>query len=146
MYLLDSTHCIMIMSNKEAILRKVESLIDNPVSTCSVVIGELFFGAYKSYQTQRNTQLIEQFFGRMRVYQIDSETARIYGKIKAGVIDYFGLKDGSQRAIAKTEKLGFKDNDIWISAVAVQHKLIIVSSDSDFQRLRLVENLEVESW
>jgi len=134
------------MSNKEAILRKVESLIDNPVSTCSVVIGELFFGAYKSYQTQRNTQLIEQFFGRMRVYQIDSETARIYGKIKAGVIDYFGLKDGSQRAIAKTEKLGFKDNDIWISAVAVQHKLIIVSSDSDFQRLRLVENLEVESW
>jgi len=136
----------MIMSNKEAILRKVESLIDNPVSTCSVVIGELFFGAYKSYQTQRNTQLIEQFFGRMRVYQIDSETARIYGKIKAGVIDYFGLKDGSQRAIAKTEKLGFKDNDIWISAVAVQHKLIIVSSDSDFQRLRLVENLEVESW
>jgi len=69
MYLLDSTHCIMIMSNKEAILQKIASLIDVPISTCSVVIGELFFGAYKSDQIQRNVQLIDLFFGRIYVYQ-----------------------------------------------------------------------------
>jgi len=146
MYLLDSTHCIMIMSNKEAILQKVKSLIDVPISTCSVVIGELFFGAYKSDQTQRNIQLIQQFYNKIHIYQIDNETARIYGRIKAGIIDRFGPKNRNQKRIAKTEKLGFKDNDLWISAVAVQHKLTIVSADSDFQRLKHVENLEIENW
>jgi len=146
MYLLDSTHCIMVMSNKENVLQKIASLVDVPISTCSVVIGELFFGAYKSDQTQRNVQLIEQFFNKMRIYQIDNETARIYGRIKAGIIDHFGPKDRSQRRIAKTEKMGFRDNDLWISAVAIQHELIIVSADSDFQRLRHIEDLEVESW
>ena len=146
MYLLDSTHCIMIMSNKEAILQKIESLIDVPISTCSVVIGELFFGAYKSNQTQHNIRLIEQFFNKMHIYQIDNETARVYGSIKAGIIDYFGPKDKNQRRTAKTEKLGFRDNDLWISAVAIQHKLIIVSADGDFQRLKLIKDLEIESW
>ncbi len=146
MYLLDSTHCIMIMSNKEAILQKIESLIDVPISTCSVVIGELFFGAYKSDQTQRNIQLIEQFYNKMHIYQIDNETARVYGRIKAGIIDRFGPKDRNQRRIAKTEKLGFRDNDLWISAVAIQHKLIIVSADNDFQRLKHIEDLEIENW
>jgi tRNA(fMet)-specific endonuclease VapC len=130
MYLLDSTHCIMIMSNKEAILQKIESLIDVPISTCSVVIGELFFGAYKSDQTQLNIQLIEQFFNKMHIYQVDNETAKIYGRIKARI----------------TGKMGFRDNDLWISAVAIQHKLIIVSADSDFQRLKHIEDLEIESW
>ena len=82
----------------------------------------------------------------MRIYQIDNETAGIYGRIKAGIIDYFGPKGRSQRRIAKTEKMGFRDNDLWISAVAIQHELIIVSADSDFQRLKHIEDLEVESW
>ena len=146
MYLLDSTHCIMIMSNKESVLQRIESLIDTPISTCSVVIGELFFGAYKSDQTQRNVQLVEQFFNKMHIYLIDNETARIYGRIKAGIIDYFGPKDKNQRRIAKTEKMGFRDNDMWISAVAIQHDLTVVSADSDFQRLKLIEDLEVETW
>jgi len=146
MYLLDSTHCIMIMSNKEAILQKIASLIDVPISTCSVVIGELFFGAYKSDQIQRNVQLIDLFFGRMYVYQIDNETAKLYGRLKAGIINYFGPKGRNQRRIAKTEKMGFRDNDLWIAAVAIQHDLIIVSADSDFQRLKLIEDLKIECW
>ena len=146
MYLLDSTHCIMIMSNKGSVLQKIESLIDTPISTCSVVIGELFFGAYKSDQTQLNIQLIEQFLNKMHVYQTDNDTARIYGRIKAGIIDYFGPKDRNQRRIARIEKMGFRDNDIWISAVAIKHKLTVVSADSDFQRLKLIEDLSVETW
>jgi tRNA(fMet)-specific endonuclease VapC len=82
----------------------------------------------------------------MHIYQIDNETARVYGRIKAGIIDRFGPKDRNQRRIAKTEKLGFRDNDLWISAVAVQHKLIIVSADSDFQRLKYIEDLRIENW
>ena len=146
MYLLDSTHCIMIMSGDEALLQRIDSLFEIPMSTCSVVIGELFFGAYKSDQTIRNIQLIDFFLSKMYVYQIDSETAKIYGRLKAGIIDRFGPKDKAHRRITKTEKLGFRDNDIWIAAVAKQYDLIIVSADSDFQRLQSVEDLKVERW
>jgi len=58
----------------------------------------------------------------------------------------FSPKDKSQRRIATTDKLGFKENDLWIAAIAKQHDLIVVSADSDFQRLRLVEDLKIESW
>jgi len=59
MYLLDSTHCIMIMSGDASLRQKIESLVDVPMATCAVVAGELFFGAYKSEQAERNTRLIE---------------------------------------------------------------------------------------
>ena len=43
--------------------------------------------------------------------------------------------------------LGFDENDLWIAAVALQNDLIVVSSDSDFQRIKQVENkLTIESW
>jgi tRNA(fMet)-specific endonuclease VapC len=77
---------------------------------------------------------------------IDNETAKLYGRLKAGIINCFGPKDRNQRRIAKTEKMGFRDNDLWIAAVAIQHDLIIVSADIDFQRLKLIEDLKIECW
>ncbi|WP_373270749.1 PIN domain-containing protein [Nostoc sp. T09] len=42
--------------------------------------------------------------------------------------------------------LGFDENDLWIAAVALQYSLIVVSADSDFQRIQQVRKLSVESW
>ena len=146
MYLLDSTHCIMIMSGEASLRQKVESLVDVPMATCAVVAGELFFGAYKSEQAMRNVRLIESFISSFHVYQVDVETAKIYGRLKSGILDRFGPKGKAQKRIARLEKLGFSDNDIWIAATAKQYDLTIVSADSDFQRLQSVEDLKVESW
>lgn len=38
------------------------------------------------------------------------------------------------------------DNDLWIAAIALQHNLILVSADSDFQRIQTVRPLSVENW
>jgi len=146
MYLLDSTHCIMIMSGDISLRRKVESLANVPMATCVVVAGELLFGAYKSEQSERNIRLVESLLNSLHIYQVDMETAKIYGRLKSGILDRFGPKGKAQRRIARIQKLGFRDNDIWIAAVAKQHDLSIVSGDSDFQRLQSVEDLRVESW
>jgi len=45
-----------------------------------------------------------------------------------------------------TVKLGFGENDLWIAAIAKQFQLIVVSSDKDFERIREVENICLESW
>jgi len=42
--------------------------------------------------------------------------------------------------------LGFKDNDLWIVAAAIQHDLILVSRDSHILRLNGIEGLKVENW
>ena len=43
--------------------------------------------------------------------------------------------------------LGFDENDLWIAAIALQHRLTIVSSDSDFPRIQqVVKSISVESW
>jgi len=146
MYLLDSTHCIMIMSGDISLRRKVESLADTPMATCVVVVGELLFGAHKSEQAERNINLVESLLNSLHIYQVDMKTAKIYGRLKSGILDRFGLRGRAKRRIARTERLGFRDNDIWIAAVAKRHDLVIVSGDSDFQRLQSVEDLRVESW
>ncbi len=146
MYLLDSTHCIMIMSGDMSLRQKVESLANAPVATCVVVAGELLFGAYKSEQADRNIRLIESLLNSLYVYQVDMKTAKIYGRLKSGILDRFGPKGKAQRRTARIEKLGFKDNDIWIAAIAKQYNLVIVSADGDFQRLQSVEDLAVENW
>ena len=43
-------------------------------------------------------------------------------------------------------KLGFSDNDLWIAAIAKRYGLIVVSADHDFQRLKGIAELSVESW
>jgi tRNA(fMet)-specific endonuclease VapC len=145
MYLLDTTHCIKILSG--VLKQKLESLDDTLLSTCVTVVGELLYGAYKSDRVKDNLEAITELLNDMYVvYEIDIETAEIYGQLKAGIIDRFGPKDKSQRRIATTDKLGFKENDLWIAAIAKQHDLIVVSADSDFQRLRLVEDMKIESW
>jgi tRNA(fMet)-specific endonuclease VapC len=48
--------------------------------------------------------------------------------------------------ILSGDKLGFKENDLWIAAIAKQHDLTVVFADSDFRRIRLVEDLKIESW
>ena len=67
-------------------------------------------------------------------------------KLKLAILDYFGPKSRSKRRNTKTESPGFKDNDLWIATVAIQHSLTLVSADSDIQRLDGIEGLRVENW
>ena len=145
MYLLDTTHCIKILSG--ALTQKLESLDDTLLSTCVTVVGELLYGVYKSDRIEDNIEAVTELLNDMyNIYEIDVETASIYGQLKSGIITRFGPKDKAQRRITTTDKLGFRENDLWIASIAKQHDLIIVSADSDFKRLSLVEDLKIESW
>jgi tRNA(fMet)-specific endonuclease VapC len=80
------------------------------------------------------------------MYHIDPETANIYGQLKASIFNQFAPKEKNKRRKTKITDLGFGENDLWIAAIAIQHNLIIVSADSDFERIQQVKTLSVESW
>ncbi len=94
----------------------------------SIVIGELYFGAYKSQRIDANLQRITEFAKKNVVLVCDQETAQIYGSIK-------------RTLHAKGKPL--PENDIWIAALALQYDLPLATRDDHFQA---IPDLRIENW
>ncbi len=95
MYLLDTTHCLDLMWGY--LDEKLNSLDGSVISTCIISSGELIFGAYKSEQVNNNLKKVFDFLMDIIVYEIDNETAIIYGKLKNAILERFGPKDKRKR-------------------------------------------------
>jgi len=71
---------------------------------------------------------LEQLFRHIRLWPLDSETARLYGKV------YIELRDQG-RVLSQI--------DMVLAALARQHKLTLLTTDRDFEAL---SDLRVENW
>lgn len=94
----------------------------------SVVLGELFYGAFKSTRIKQNLELIEEIMLKYTVLDKNAETAREFGKLKADL---------------RAKGRPIPDNDIWISAVALQYGLPLLTRDKHFD---VVSDLQVVTW
>ena len=94
----------------------------------SIVIGELYYGAYKLSQVNKNLKRIEAFIASNIILACDAVSAFHYGNLKERL-----------RQIGKSTP----ENDIWIAAIALQFESILVSRDEHFST---VQGLTVESW
>jgi len=147
MYLLDTNHCSRAILKDTQVLNYLREINNNIVSICVITQGELVDMAERSQRKQSNLALVKNFLAGIYIYPIDEITAIKYGQLKASIFKQFAPKEKSKRRKTKMINLGFGENDLWIAAVALQHNLIVVSSDSDFQRIKEVEKaLVVESW
>jgi tRNA(fMet)-specific endonuclease VapC len=146
MYLLDTTHCIDILNAKTYVVDKIEELGNLNLSTCVIVQAELLYGAFISDRVTENLNDIGEFLRNMIVYDLNHDTAIIYAKLKSAILDHFIPKSKDKRRNTNIGSLGFKDNDLWITAIAIQYDLILVSKDSHIQKLNNIVGLKVESW
>lgn len=147
MYLLDTNHCSRAILKDAQVLNKLREIENDIVATCVITQGELIDMAERSQRNKSNLALVNKFLKGIQIYPIDEETAIKYGEIKASIFKQFAPKEKSKRRKTKMINLGFGENDLWIAAIALQHNLIVVSSDSDFQRIKEVDAaLTVESW
>jgi tRNA(fMet)-specific endonuclease VapC len=145
-YLLDTNHCSKILSGHSGISRKLKLLGEVRVATCVVVQGELVYMAEKSANPADNRETVAHFLDDIEVFLIDEKTANVYGKLKAALIARFGPREKAKLRRIDIERLGFRENDIWIAATASRHGLTIVTADSDFRRMQQAVDLDVESW
>ncbi len=92
------------------------------------VIGELYYGAWKSARVARNLIRLKGFIAQFSPLNCDDETAEHYGEIKAAL-----RRKG--RMIPK--------NDMWIAAIARQYDLPILTRDHHFNE---VEGVAKVGW
>lgn len=146
MYLLDTNHCSAIILGENNVIRRINEVGESHIFTCVIVQGELRYMMERSQQKEINIARLIEFLEDISIYRVDEYTADLYGQIKADLFNQFAPKEKSKQRKTKITDLGFGENDLWIAAIALQHNLTLVSADSDFQRIKEVKTLSVESW
>ncbi|MEO0352203.1 MAG: type II toxin-antitoxin system VapC family toxin [Cyanobacteria bacterium P01_A01_bin.15] len=89
---------------------------------------------------------MQSYLANVGIYRLNDAIANLYGQSKADLIRHFGPKDRQKRRKIKIEALGISDNDLWIACIAMHHQLVVVSTDSDFSRMKASMDLSLESW
>ena len=115
-YLLDTNVCIKYLNGRsERIRQNIESKSPGNIALCSVVKAELFYGAMKSANPERNLKRIALFFNRFISFPFDDKASEVYGKIRANL-----------------EKAGtpIGPNDLLIAAIALANNLTLVTHNS----------------
>jgi tRNA(fMet)-specific endonuclease VapC len=123
--LLDTNAVIALFKNEPGIQEHIRK--SSKVFVPNVVLGELYFGAFKSTFIEKNLERITQLGQFCEILYSDKETSRIYGQWKS-----------------KLESKGkpIPDNDLWIASLALQHQLTVITKDlhfSEFQELPILK-------
>ncbi len=113
--LLDTNIIIDIFTGNQKVIQKVENIKIPLVSV--ITIGELYFGAEKSQHTKRHLKQINEFVNISDVLVINIATTKIYGKLKNEL---------------KIKGKPVPENDLWIAAICIQHKLSLMTNDKHF--------------
>jgi len=88
----------------------------------SIVVGELYYGAYASLNPQKHIDQIQSFLNNCISIQIDVNTSVIYGQLKSSL---------------KRKGTPIPENDIWIAASSVEHNIPLFTTDKHFELMKL---------
>ena len=134
-YLLDTSTCSLLMAHVPHVTNHLNNLSDfsDYVFTCTIVRGEILFGIQKLPIGHRRQVLEDQannLFEGLPCHPIPKESAEYYATIKSH---------------AEQQGTPLSENDLWIAATSMAFNAILVTADSDFQRISGF-GLQVEDW
>lgn len=129
-YSLDTNTCIRYMNGRSpAIRQKLPTIPAQDIIVCSIVRGELAYGAEKSQTPDETAQKQVHFLSPYATLPYDDLAAKEYGKIRAH-LQKAGLVIGPY--------------DMQIASIAVVHGLILVTHNTaEFNRIPW---LSIEDW
>jgi tRNA(fMet)-specific endonuclease VapC len=124
--LLDTTAIIALFSQEREVVASLSEAEETFAP--SIAVGELFYGAVKSEQTERNLLKIKDFVRANTILPVTAQTAETYGRVKNQL---------------RQRGRPIPENDIWIAALALQHDLVLAARDAHFGE---IEGLRLLSW
>jgi tRNA(fMet)-specific endonuclease VapC len=130
MYLLDTNAGITYLRGQNAPL--AQRIVAHPptdIRLCSVVIAELYYGAYRSANPSAELRKVDRFIRQFRILALNRRAARHAGRIRADLA-------------AKGTPIGLYD--VLIAATALAHGATLVTHNTrEFGR---VLGLLLEDW
>ena len=128
--LLDTNVCVAFLNGTDNALRdRLLAHAPEELCLCSVVKGELLYGARNSAKVADNLRKLERFFAPFESLPFDDEAAEWYGTIRAQL-----RRDGAP----------IGGNDLLIAAIArAKDATLVTRNQSEFRR---VPGLRVEVW
>ena len=134
-YLLETSTCSFLMAHVPYVTAHFDSLSDlnDYLFTCTIVRGEILFGIQR-LPTGRRRQVLENqainLFEELPCLAVPKEAADYYAPMKK---------------YAEQQGTPLSENDLWIAATAMALDAILVTADSDFQRIAGF-GLQLEDW
>lgn len=125
-FLLDTNIVIALLEDDPRVRQRLAAC--PRVTISATVLGELYFGAFKSSDPARNVTRIHDLLSEAPLVECDAETAYEYGRIKNEL---------------RLKGRPIPDNDIWVAATARQYGMTLVSRDHHFAE---VDRLNWEQW
>lgn len=130
MFLLDTNTCIQLWQrNNLTVRRRFAAYSPSQIALCSVVKGELWYGAQRSQRASHNMLLLDALFVPLQSLVFDDAAAEHYAQIRADLA-------------LKGQLIGA--NDLLIAAIARAHNATLVTHNTgEFCR---VVGLSLVDW
>jgi len=127
-YLLDANVVIALLNDRDSRpAHRVRRYKPRDIGVSSIVVHELYYGAFKSRRTAHNVALIDAL--QFQVLDFDREDARQAGEL---------------RAFLASTGMPIGPYDVLIAGQAKARDLILVTSNTD--EFRRVPGLRVQDW
>jgi tRNA(fMet)-specific endonuclease VapC len=127
---LDTNVCIRYLNGRsEAIKRELLRRRREDILMCSVVKAELYYGAFKSKNPNRNLERQMRFAAGFTSLPLDDDAAAAYGRIRADL-----------------ERIGrpIGPNDLMIAAIPIANDATLVAHT--IREFGLINGLSLEDW
>lgn len=124
--ILDTNAVSAVLVGEEALATVLEGAVRHHVP--AIVLGEYRYGLERSRRKRTMEKLLDRLEEESAVLEVDAQTARHYANVREKL---------------RSRGRPIPENDVWIAALAVQHRLPIVSRDGDFDA---VEGIQRISW
>jgi len=125
-YLLDTNIVIALFAGESSIIDRFQYA--GELFLPGVVLGELYYGAFRSSRVDDNIKRIGAFARANVILDCNIDVAVRYGEIKNNL-----RKKGRP----------IPENDIWIAAIAMQYDLTLITRDAHFEQ---IDDLVLEMW
>jgi predicted nucleic acid-binding protein len=132
MYLLDTNILSYLFQGNEKVAQKLQTVSQEKLASCSLVVAELFYRAKNASSKSRQTELKDFYEGLiydLQIFDFNNGAAIIFADLKH-------LK-------VKTGKI-IGDFDLMIASICLHNNLILVTNNlKDFEQ---IPDLKVENW
>jgi len=127
-YLMDTNICISLLKNKYGIREKVRDIGLNNCFISEITVAELFYGASKSQQKEKQIKDVYYILDKFQVLPIFN-SLELYGDIKTQL---------------ESQGIRIDDFDLLIGSTAIHNGCIMVTAN--IKHFDKMPNIIIENW